>query len=158
MLVSLSLDVLLRTCAPSVGPKTLAAIVSYESGGHAAAIGDNTARRSYFPAEAQTAERLADRLIRAGHDVDLGLMQLNLSNARRLGLSVRAALDPCTNLAAASAILSDDYRRAAQRFGPGQPALFHALSAYNAGGFWAGRGYARGVYGAAAALRFEPKP
>ncbi len=157
MLVSLAFHELMRTCAPSIGPRTLAAIVAFESAGRPEAIGDNSARRAYFPADAASAERLALQLLAAGHNLDLGLMQINVDNLRPLGLGVRAAFDPCTNLAAGGRILSEDYARAQRRFGPGQRALFHALSAYNAGGYWAALGYARGVYGAAARLRFEAR-
>lgn len=155
MLVSFTLNALMHACAPSIGSRTLAAIVAYESGGRPEAIGDNTTRRAYFPATPAGAESLARRLLGLGHDLDLGLMQLNVRNVRSLGLSVRAAFDPCTNLAAGGRILSEDYGRATRSFGPGQRALFHALSAYNTGGYWAGLSYARGVFGAAGRLRFE---
>jgi type IV secretion system protein VirB1 len=157
MLVSFTLNALMHACAPSIGPRTLAAIVAYESGGRPEAIGDNTTRRAYFPANPADAESLARRLLGLGHNLDFGLMQLNVSNVRRLRLSLRGAFDPCTNLAAGGRILSEDYGRATRYFGPGQRALFHALSAYNAGGYWAGLGYARGVYGAAVRLRFEAR-
>jgi type IV secretion system protein VirB1 len=52
--------------------------------------------------------------------------------------------------------LRTDYARAAARYGPGQTALVHALSAYNSGGFFAGLSYARGVYATAAGLSLRP--
>jgi type IV secretion system protein VirB1 len=154
MLVSFTLNALMHACAPSIGPRTLAAVISYESGGRPDAIGDNSTRRAYFPTDRATAENLASRLIALGHDLDLGLMQVNARNLTRFHISVRAAFDPCTNLAAGARILSEDYARAARRFGRGQGALYHALSAYNTGGFWAGSGYAHGVYSTARQLRF----
>jgi len=157
MLVSLTLGALMHACAPSVGPRTLAAVVAYESGGRAAAISDNSARRSYYPASTADAEELATRLLGSGHDLDLGLMQINVRNVRRLRLTLRDAFDPCANLAAGSRILDQDYARAVRRFGPGQRALFHALSAYNAGTYWSGTGYARNVYRMAKRLRFAPQ-
>lgn len=155
MLVSLALYELMHSCAPSIGTRTLAAVIAYESAGRPQAIGDNSLRRAYFPPDAASAERLATRLLAAGHDLDLGLMQINSRNLPALGLSVRAAFDPCANVSAGGRILSADYGRAERRFGSGQTALFHALSAYNAGGYWAGLAYARGVYGAAGRLRFQ---
>jgi type IV secretion system protein VirB1 len=157
MFVSFTLNALMRTCAPSVGPRTLAAVISYESTGRPEAIGDNSARRAYFPSSRAAAEELATHLAALGHNLDLGLMQLNSRNLTRFHLSVHAAFDPCKNLSAGGRILSEDYARAVRRFGSGQRALYHALSAYNTGGFWAGSGYARGVYESAGQLRFEAR-
>ncbi len=147
----------LSRCAPSVGRVTMDAVVAYESGGHPFAIGDNTARRSYFPARRDQALRIATALVRDGHDIDVGYAQVNVANVRAYGIGLRAAFDPCTNLALAARILRGDYARAATRYGPGQIALAHALSAYNSGGFFAGIGYARAVY-ATARLRARPTP
>jgi type IV secretion system protein VirB1 len=155
MLVSFTLNALMHACAPSIGPRTLAAVIAYESAGRPDAIGDNSTRRAYFPASRAAAEDLALRLTGLGHDLDLGLMQLNARNLPRLHVSLHSAFDPCTNLAAGGRILGEDYARAARRFGRGQRALYYALSAYNTGGFWAGSGYAHGVYESARQLRFE---
>lgn len=157
MIVSLTLNALMRACAPSIGPRTLAAVISYESSGRPEAIGDNSTRRAYFPSSRAAAEELAAHLTALGHDLDLGLMQVNSHNFQRLRLSVHTVFDPCTNVSAGGRILSEDYARAASRFGPGQGALYHALSAYNTGGFWAGFAYAHGVYENAAQLRFEAR-
>jgi type IV secretion system protein VirB1 len=142
-------------CAPGVGPVTMSALVAYESDANPYAVGDNTDRRSYAPAGRAQAEELALRLLRAGHRIDVGYAQIDSDNFARLGIGPREAFDDCTNVGAGARILTEDYARAALRFGPGQAALMHALSAYNTGGFWAGLGYARGVYASAAALRFE---
>jgi type IV secretion system protein VirB1 len=136
----------------------MGALVAYESAGNPNAVGDNTGRRSYAPATRADAEMLAVRLLRAGHRIDAGYAQIDSDNFARLGLDPSDVFDPCLNIAAGAAILSENYERAARRFGPGQAALVHALSAYNTGGYWAGLGYARGVYASAAALRFEGAP
>jgi len=151
--VSATLAVLLDRCATGVGPTTMRAIVTYESGARPYAIGDNTIRRSYFPIDRSSAIVLASSLLRAGHDIDVGYAQVNVRNFDAYGLDVTRALDPCTNVATGSRILRAAYARAARRFGPGQVALAHALSAYNSGGFYAGAAYARGVYATAANLR-----
>ncbi len=151
------LELFLR-CAPSVGAVTMSALVAYESGGNPYAIGDNTTRRSYAPAGAGQAAALAVRLLRAGHRIDVGYAQIDSDNFARLGLDPSAAFDPCTNVAAGARILTEAYARAGRRFGPGQTALVHALSAYNSGGYWSALPYARGVYAQAAALRFEAAP
>ncbi len=136
----------------------MSAIVYYESGARPYAIGDNTARRSYFPTERRAAEVLADRLLAAGHDIDVGYAQINSSNFGRLGLDAHRALAPCDNLRAGASILAGDYAGAVRAYGPGQGALVHALSAYNTGGYWAGLGYAGGVYATAATLRVADVP
>ena len=155
MIVSAALAGLLHACAPAVGPVTMGAVVAYESGGRAYAIGDNTARRSYFPSRRDVAERLARSLLAAGHSIDVGYAQINSANFARYGLDASSALAPCTNLSAGARLLREDYAGAARRYGRGQVALVHALSAYNTGGYWAGLGYARGVYAAASGLRYE---
>ncbi len=152
-IVSATLAALLARCATGVGPTTMRAIVSYESGARPFAIGDNTSRRSYVPRDRSSAIAIASSLLRAGHDIDVGYAQVNVRNFDAYGLDVARALDPCTNVAVGSHILRAAYARAARRFGPGQEALAHALSAYNTGGFYAGAAYARDVYATAARLR-----
>jgi len=156
VIVPFALAHLIATCAPRVGPVTMNAIVVYESGGRRYAIGDNTARRSYFPPDAPSAEARALNLLRAGHNIDAGYAQVNSANFARLGLDARSVFEPCTNVAAGARILRDAYARAARTYGPGQVALVHALSAYNTGGYWAGLGYARDVYATARMLRYAP--
>jgi type IV secretion system protein VirB1 len=134
----------------------MSAVVTYESGARPYAIGDNTVRRSYFPQGPDEAVRLATNLLSAGHDLDLGYAQVNIANVRAAGLDLASAFDPCTNVALGARILRIDYARAAARYGAGQTALVHALSAYNSGGFFAGLSYARGVYAVAARLGLRP--
>jgi len=93
-------------CAPQVAPATLAAIARTESGLDPLAIGDNTAHRSYHPAATREAIALAARLAAEGHDLDLGLMQINQRNFRWLGLAVGDAFEPCESLAAGAAVLT----------------------------------------------------
>jgi len=158
VIVPLTLSTLISACAPCVGPVTMSAVVAYESGGRAFAIGDNTARRSYFPENHAEAVILARQLLAAGHNIDVGYAQVNSANFAAYGLDVASALEPCGNLATGSRILQRAYAGARRIYGPGATALFHALSAYNTGGYWAGLDYARNVYVAAAALRYERAP
>jgi type IV secretion system protein VirB1 len=157
MLVPFVLSALIARCAPGVGPITMSAVVVHESGAFPYAIADNTARRSYFPHDAVHAIGLARALLAAGHNVDLGYAQINSSNLTPYGLDVARALDPCTNVATGSRILRAAYAGARVRFGPGQVALEHALSAYNSGGYYASMSYARDVYATAAALHYARK-
>jgi type IV secretion system protein VirB1 len=140
------LSALLAACAPQVGPVTMAAIVTYESGGYPYAIGDSTTRQAYFPASAAAASALATRLLEEGHNIDAGLAQINSSNWARYGLDAASVFEPCANLAAGARIISADYEAASTIFGSGQLALWHALQAYNSGSFWAASAYANGVW------------
>lgn len=152
MIVPFALSILLARCAARVGPVTMSAVVLYESGGRPFAIGDNTARRAYFPARRAAAVALAQRLLAAGHNIDVGYAQVNSANFAAYGLDAPSALDPCTNLAVGSRLLQRAYVDA-RRQNAGD-ALVRALSAYNTGNFWAGMSYVRNVYRTAAALRF----
>lgn len=149
MLHGLALAGLIAHCAPSVATSTMAAIVQVESGGNPYAIDDNTAHRSYYPRDRSNAEALANRLIEAGHLLDLGIAQIDSMNFPHLGMNVHTAFDPCTNLHAGSAILSSDYRFAERRYGGGEVALHHAIGMYNTGRLDGGARYVRQVLAAA---------
>ncbi|CAZ88956.1 putative Lytic transglycosylase [Thiomonas arsenitoxydans] len=116
---------MLEQCAPQIAPVTLAAIVQQESGGNPLALHDNTSGKSYRPATAAEAARLARELIAQGHSVDLGLAQINSKNLPRLGMGVEQALNPCQNLHAAQAVLMEEWKRSGD--------LRATLSAYNTG-------------------------
>ncbi|MGH7728056.1 MAG: transglycosylase SLT domain-containing protein [Vulcanimicrobiaceae bacterium] len=153
MLAAHAFAALLAACAPNVAPLTMTALVAQESGFAPFAIDDVSRRRAYFPSDRSAAERLASELLAAGDRIDVGYGQIDSENFAALGLDLRMALDPCTNLHAGAALLAADYARAARRFGPGQVALAHALSAYHAGDGWSGLDYARALYARGNALR-----
>ena len=67
----------------------------------------------------QTARYYVDK----GYSVDLGLGQINSRNMKALGLTWENVFDPCTNLAAAGAVL--DVRPSAVR---GDPVPPHGLT------------------------------
>jgi type IV secretion system protein VirB1 len=133
LISELVLSAYVRACAPNVAPTTSLAIIRVESQGWPWSIHDNTVRRGYALRTRDEATRAALELAQAGHNLDLGLMQVNTSNLGWLGLSIGQAFDPCTNIAAGGRILTDDYVSAARRYGPGQLALYHAFEAYNSG-------------------------
>ncbi|MEM8519045.1 lytic transglycosylase domain-containing protein [Janthinobacterium sp. CAN_S7] len=150
---------LIARCAPTVNPETMAAVVSAESRGHQFAIADagpvgmpwaqrKHLVRSYYMGSADAATAKAMALIAAGHTVSLGFAQVNDRNLARMGLSVRAMFEPCTNLAAGGKILTEFYTRAVKKFGPGSQALRAALSAYNSGDWVRGEkdGYVGLIY------------
>jgi type IV secretion system protein VirB1 len=97
---------LATACAPQVAPDTIAAIADTESARDPLAIRDNTTHVSYRPRDKAEAVAVARNLISEGHDLDLGLMQINRGNFARLGLTVEAAFDPCRSIAAGAAVLT----------------------------------------------------
>jgi type IV secretion system protein VirB1 len=141
MFYSAALAALIAHCAPNVAPATMAAIVTVESGGDSLAIGDNTARRSYYPRDRASAESLARRLLTAGHSIDAGIAQIDSMNFAGFGVSVQSIFDPCINLSIGARILSDDYGFAARRYRDAQAALRHAIGMYNTGRLNAGARY-----------------
>jgi type IV secretion system protein VirB1 len=153
LLAVVTLAASLAACAPGVSPRTMAAIVRAESSGWPLTIHDNTTARSYSFGDRTQAEAAATRLIAAGHNLDLGLAQINIGNLRPLGLGVHDVFDSCANLRAGATILRGAYTAAVARFGPGQIALRHALSAYNSGSLFAAPDYVRRVIEASGLAR-----
>ncbi|HEV3156892.1 MAG TPA: lytic transglycosylase domain-containing protein [Candidatus Baltobacteraceae bacterium] len=140
---------LIRTCAPQIGERTMHAVVTVESGGHPYEIDDDTLHVSYAPRSRDEAIMWATYLLERGHNLDLGIAQVNSANLSGLGLSVSDAFDPCTNIRAGGRILSRSYASAVAHFGPGQYALRRALGAYNTGSIYAGGRYISKVLAAA---------
>ena len=119
-------------CGSSVAPLTLAAVAKTESRFEPLTINDTPAGVTGVPATPAIAAQLATSLLEAGHSLDLGLMQINSANLRRLGLTPDAAFDPCHSIAAAAAILTGAYA-GGDTHSEQQVALRGALSAYNTG-------------------------
>lgn len=126
---------LLVACAPMIAPATTQQIIQVESNGNPLAIGVNGGRLERQPRDAVDAAALARKYIAAGYSVDLGLMQVNSRNLRRLGYRVEEMFEPCKNIAAGARVLAEFYASAKPRFGDEQTALRAALSAYNTGNF-----------------------
>lgn len=141
---------LIEACAPNVAVETVQAIIQVESRGDPIALASN--RRSgavrLSPTDLDDAIRLARQEIAAGNSVDMGLMQVNSKNLRKLGLTVQDVWEPCANLRAGAQILAGAYAGAVKEHGVGQAALRAALSAYNTGDFVAGfnNGYVARYY------------
>jgi type IV secretion system protein VirB1 len=133
-------------CSPLVDPATTLRVIAVESSGHAYAIHDNTDGKSYDAANSAQAVQFAAALIRAGHRVDLGLMQINYEAwLRPTQFPLKSAFDPCTNIRLGTTILSANYARALQRSTTESAALWRALSAYNSGSESRSLGYAQQV-------------
>ena len=125
---------LVQQCAPTVAPRTLQAIIRTESGFDPLALhvnGNVRLRRS--PKTAAEAISWSGWLIGHGYSVDMGLMQINSRNLARFDLTAADAFDPCRNIRAGAAILSENYAWAVRSHGAGGQALLHAISAYNTG-------------------------
>lgn len=120
-------------CAPNVAPATIAAIVQTESRGNELAIGVNGLGRSITqPKSVAQAIEAARFYVAKGYSVDLGLGQINSRNMKALGLTWDTVFEPCTNIAAAGAVISGNYRSVREGLHP-QRALRIALSMYNTG-------------------------
>lgn len=125
---------LAKQCAKQVHPDTLQALVRVESGFNPYAIG---VVNGYVeqPTSLEQATLVAQKLSAQGKNFSLGLGQINVHNLAKLGLDFKTVFNPCTNLTAASYILSDCYQRAS---GNDQEALQKALSCYYSGNFKTG--------------------
>lgn len=125
---------LAKQCAKEVHPATLQALVRVESGFNPYAIGvvkDSVEQ----PTTLEEAVLAAQKLQAQGKNFSLGLGQINVHNLEKLGLDFKTVFDPCTNLSAASYLLTDCYNRAS---GGEQDALQKALSCYYSGNFKTG--------------------
>lgn len=154
MVAPLTLAALLHSCAPSVSPDTMRAIVAVESGGNPYAVHDNTTRRAYFPPSRAQAEALLAAL--RSHNLDVGIAQVNAGWFPTFGVTPTRMLDPCRNLRIGALILARAYRDAGASFLRPRAALWHAIAAYNTGSFFAGAGYVAEVVDAALAPPVVP--
>ena len=133
VITALAVAQLASSCAPTVHPETMVALVQAESGRSPFAIGINApGAHALFPGSRDEAVSLASRLIAAGRNVDLGLAQLNARYNAARGITLAQVFDPCANLAAAGRVLTQCYERQPASLDP-QARLTRALSCYNTG-------------------------
>ncbi|WP_327212697.1 lytic transglycosylase domain-containing protein (plasmid) [Rhizobium beringeri] len=108
---------LAQSCAPMVDVRTLAAVISLESGFSPFAIRINSGppleRQPLTKAEAI---ELATSLVSDRQDIQIGLGGVGEAELRGLKLSISDAFDPCLNLKATATLL-DGYYRLALRAG-----------------------------------------
>ncbi|RXT29881.1 type IV secretion system protein VirB1 [Rhizobium leguminosarum] len=108
---------LAQNCAPMVEIRTLAAVISLESGFKPFAIRINSGPPlERQPSSKAEAIELATSLVADRQDVQIGLGGIGLDELRRLKLSISDAFDPCLNLKATATLL-DGYYRLALRAG-----------------------------------------
>jgi type IV secretion system protein VirB1 len=121
-------------CGPLVDPATTLRVISVESAGYPYVIHDNTNGKTYRAGTMPGAARVARILIKAGHRIDLGLMQINYDAwLRPTRFALESAFDPCTNIRLGTTILSANYARALGHSVTTHEALNRALSQYNSG-------------------------
>lgn len=115
-------------------------------------IHDNTAGDSFFPDTRGQAISLAERLIGAGHSLDLGIMQINVANLSHYNLSIPDAFVPARSMAVGAEILSAAYKTCSAAFRGAVDAMRCVAEHYNTGrhGTATGRKYAAGVFRVAA--------
>ena len=142
----MDMDYLINACEIDVAPQIMVAIVKTESGGNPWVINDNTAKRVFKMSDRQTTILQAKALLAKGHNIDVGLAQINSNNLASLGLSVEEVIEPCTNLKASAAILKKFYKLGAAKFTTPQQALFYSFAAYNSGSFNRSHSYASKVW------------
>jgi len=146
----LLITALCSQCGPTVAPSTTQAIIRVESGGNPYAIGDNTLKKSFAPKTKQAAIHLAAYLLAQGHNLDMGLMQVNSCHLKTMKFTLDEIFEPCRNITIGTTILADFYRR--NDTGEDKNlVLFKALSAYNTGSAWRGPGYVNKILKAAGA-------
>lgn len=131
-------SVLAQQCAPSVHLSTLQALVKIESGFNPYAIGVVGGHLARQPRSRAEAAATAHALEAAGWNYSMGLAQVNRANLRAYGLNSDSVFDPCANLRAGGAILSDCYQRASVGGAGPQDAVRGALSCYYSGNFTRG--------------------
>jgi type IV secretion system protein VirB1 len=124
-----------------------------ESSGNPHAIGVVGGALVRQPRHQAEALATAKALQAAGWDFSVGLVQINVRNLARLGLSLDAAFEPCANLAAMQRVLNWCFDRtgSTERGSDQQLRLRQALSCYYSGNPLTGfaHGYVRRVAQAA---------
>lgn len=145
---------LVIACAPQVDVGTASALITVESGFNPHAIGVVGGALLRQPRHRAEAVATAKALQAGGWDFSVGLAQINQRNFERLGLTIEAAFEPCSNLGAMQAVLGECFDRAVPRSRFVQQALRQGLSCYYSGDFVTGfkHSYVRSV-AVAAALR-----
>lgn len=118
--------------ASQVAPETILAFAQGESALDPLAIHDNSSGRAFSPRSLDGAIRLAYKLLREGHSVDLGLLGINNLNLDRLGLTVSSAFDPALSIKAGARVLVENYQLCL-RLLKGDAALRCMASYYNSG-------------------------
>ena len=124
----------IQKCSPDVHAITVAAIIEQESAFNNFAIGINSGTRlSKQPDNYNDAVSIAKSLIENGHNIDIGLGQINSKNLNWLNLSVEDAFLPCKNIKAINDVLKHNYELTYDSRFDHESNLKKAVSMYNTG-------------------------
>lgn len=134
----LPFEVLAAKCAPDIHPATLKSVITTESSWNPFAIGVVGGRLEHQPTTLAEAIATAYALEDKGMNFSMGLGQVNRYNIPKYGETYETIFEPCRNLKAGSAILTDCYVRAKAKMGNEQKALRAAFSCYYSGNFTRG--------------------
>jgi len=127
-----------QRCAANVHPQTMAAVARVESGFNEFAIGVVGGQLVRQPANKAEAVATAIALEQGGFNFSMGLGQVNRYNLVKYGLNYETAFEPCDNLKAGAAILTECFARAKKSFATDQASLQAAFSCYYSGNFSTG--------------------
>jgi type IV secretion system protein VirB1 len=154
---TITFQALVLACAPLVHPVTAQALVTVESRFNPHAIGVVGGALDRQPRNRAEALATARQLAAAGWDFSVGLAQINQRNFERLGLTMATAFEPCDNLRAMQAVLTECLQRTAPA-AAAQVALRQTLSCYYSGDLARGirLGYVGKVVRAASPPRVTP--
>lgn len=124
---------LVKNCAPNIAPKTMLTIIKTESNGNSLVINDNTSKVTYKPKDKEEAINIAFILLKMKHNLDIGLTQINTTNAKKMHLTLNRLFDPCENIKVGALILSKNFESELKKTSNEQIALLNAISMYNTG-------------------------
>ena len=149
---------LVSFCAPHIAANTMVSLIQTESSGNPLVVNDNTNKTAYFPKDTKEAVLLSYVLLKKGQNLDFGLTQLNIKNARKFNLTLNKLFDPCENIKYGALILSENFKLTSRNTDNKQAALLQALSMYNSGNPHRGfsNGYVKKVLDRAKVININP--
>lgn len=131
---ALALPTVLLAALPAELVPFFAAIRAKESAGQPWAIFDNTTHQSFILPSRAVAEQKAHELIAKGHNLDLGLYQINWHwQRKRPNLTLANVFDPAVNASVAEIIFAEFYAAARAIHTNVDDAIRMAVGAYNNG-------------------------
>ena len=111
----------------------MSAIKQAESGGRPFAILDNATGKSYFLADGAAAVAKAKSLLDLGHNIDMGLMQINSIHLKRPGVTADNVFSVAIQDSMSRAIFNEFYALSKAQNGDNDLAVWRAVGAYNMG-------------------------
>lgn len=103
------LAALISQCAPDVSPDTMNALIMTESGANPYVIANVSDGTSKYFKDEKGAIEYAEKLTTENKRFSAGLTQIYSKNFPSLNLTNKTVFDPCTNIKAGAAVLTDNY-------------------------------------------------